>query len=57
MRDHTLDCMKGIAIILMVLGHAGPKFVQVGRFISLFHMGLFFMISGYLWNIDNSSGY
>lgn len=53
-RDNTMDCMKGLAIILVVIGHAGPKFVQVSRWISMFHMGLFFMISGYLWNPDNS---
>lgn len=46
-RDKTLDIMKGIGIILMVLGHSGVPFHD---FIYLFHMTVFFMISGYLWN-------
>lgn len=46
-RDKTLDAVKGIGIILMVLGHAGVAFHD---FIYLFHMALFFMISGYLWS-------
>ena len=46
-RDTTIDCMKGIAITLMVIGHSGFLHTQ---FLSLFHMAVFFMISGYLWN-------
>ena len=46
-RDTTLDAVKGIGIILMVLGHAGVPFHD---FIYLFHMALFFMVSGYLWS-------
>jgi fucose 4-O-acetylase-like acetyltransferase len=48
-RDQTLDAVKGMGIILMVLGHAGVPFHD---FIYLFHMALFFMLSGYLWS-DN----
>lgn len=48
-RNITLDIMKGIGIILMVIGHAGcPSFLR--NFIYTFHMPLFFMISGYLVN-------
>lgn len=46
-RDTTIDCMKGIAITLMVMGHSGFPFSD---FLALFHMAVFFMISGYLWN-------
>lgn len=46
-RDKTIDIMKGISIILMVMGHSGVPFKN---FIYLFHMAIFFMISGYLWN-------
>lgn len=45
-RDTTIDIMKGILILLMVLAHAqGPGH----RWIYLFHMAAFFMISGYLF--------
>lgn len=46
-RNNQLDVMKGILITLVVIGHAqGP----VHRAIYLFHMAVFFLISGYLWN-------
>lgn len=46
-RNVTIDIMKGIGIILMVVGHSGyPSFLR--NFIYTFHMPLFFMISGYL---------
>ena len=44
-RDTTWDAIKGIGIILMVVGHSGcPMYIR--NFIYLFHMGLFFYISG-----------
>ena len=46
MRNNKLDIMKGIAIILMVMGHSGFGFTG---YIYLFHMAVFFMISGYLF--------
>ncbi len=46
-RDKTLDVLKGIGIILMVVGHSGSR---LANFIYLFHMALFFMASGYVWN-------
>lgn len=48
-RDLTLDVLKGLGIILMVMGHSGVSFVD---FIYLFHMALFFMASGYTWKDD-----
>lgn len=46
-RNTVIDIMKGIGIILMVVGHAGcPTFLY--KFIYTFHMPLFFMISGWL---------
>ena len=49
-RDTTIDIMKGILILLMVMTHAqGPGH----RLIYLFHMATFFMISGYLWGDRN----
>ena len=44
-RDNSFDILKGIAIILMILGHCnvGP----LKAFIFSFHMPLFFFIAGY----------
>ena len=46
-RNITIDALKGLGIILMVLGHSGFPFTD---FIYQFHMAAFFMASGYLWN-------
>ena len=47
-RDPVLDSMRGIGIVLMVLGHSG--FPGTG-FIYLFHMALFFMLSGWFFSL------
>ena len=44
-RDITWDCVKGLTMILVVVGHSGCP-AGIHRFIYLFHMGLFFYISG-----------
>ena len=44
-RDSTVDFLKGIAILLVVIGHFNPV-QQVGNFIYSFHMPLFFFLSG-----------
>lgn len=41
-----MDIAKAYAIILVVIGHAGAPFTN---FIYLFHMALFFFISGYFY--------
>lgn len=46
-RDATLDRIKGYGICLMVCGHSG---FMHRNWIYLFHMALFFMASGYMWN-------
>lgn len=46
-RDSVIDRMRGIGIVLMVLGHSG---FAGSDFIYLFHMALFFMLSGYVYN-------
>ncbi|MBQ4641753.1 MAG: acyltransferase family protein [Oscillospiraceae bacterium] len=46
-RDKTIDVVKGFGIILMVIGHTGSI---AHDFIYMFHMALFFMLSGYLWS-------
>lgn len=45
-RNEVIDVAKGIAIILMVIGHTDSP---LGSFIYLFHMAFFFIISGYLF--------
>lgn len=50
-----LDIAKGIAIILMVLGHSSIPPVA-SNFIWAFHMPLFFVASGYTTNWDKYSG-
>ena len=47
-----LDYSKGIAIILVVLGHICSK-GNIKTYIYSFHMPLFFIISGYLFNYSN----
>lgn len=51
-RIESLDNAKGIGIILVVIGHCVDVFSAVSLSISSFHMPLFFMLSGYLFN-DN----
>lgn len=54
-RESFVDILKGIAIILVVIGHFYPKDAQYGfwsfihALIYSFHMPLFMMVSGYLY--------
>lgn len=52
MRERWIDNIKGVLIILVVLGHILPAPYNVlstpASYIFLFHMPAFFMISGYL---------
>lgn len=50
-RNIVIDLVKGLAIILMVLGHTG--FIYT-RAIYLFHMPVFFLASGYLFQTSAS---
>lgn len=47
MRNKSIDCMRGIGIFLVVLAHAGFPNAQ---YIELFHMSVFFIISGFCHN-------
>ena len=52
-RDRTIDILKGIGIILMVIGHAGcPHLLH--EYIYTFHMPLFFIASGYFFTEKNA---
>ena len=46
MRDSTIDIAKGIGIFLVVLGHFTVFASPLYHYIYLFHMPLFFFISG-----------
>ncbi|MEG0826002.1 MAG: acyltransferase family protein [Bacilli bacterium] len=61
-RSKTIDCLKGLVIILMIIGHAiqygsGNDFITnefffdniLFKFIYGFHMPIFMLISGYLF--------
>lgn len=58
-RDQTLDIIKGIGIILMVVGHSGaPDYVR--DIIYTFHMPLFFIASGWFFserNLEDSKNF
>lgn len=58
-RDITIDILKGIGIILMVLGHAGCP-APIKDYIYTFHMPLFFLASGYFFsekNLENKKAF
>lgn len=44
-----IDNLRAFGILLVVVGHAGPP-SMIGKIIYGFHMPLFFIISGYLFN-------
>lgn len=55
-RDLTIDLIKGMGIFLMVYRHTRAPFSEI---ILLFHMAVFFISSGYLYNsskINNIQG-
>lgn len=54
-RNVLLDAMRGMAIILVVLGHVGVC-GDVRNWIYAFHMPLFFFISGYFCNDQKPFG-
>lgn len=54
MRYITIDIMKGICMLLVVIAHTNFPYLE---FIYLFHMPLFFMVSGYLFKSENYSDF
>ncbi|MFE7820606.1 acyltransferase family protein [Priestia megaterium] len=50
-RSMLLDMIKGIAIILVVVGHSGNP--DINKYFYWFHMPIFFLISGYLFKSSN----
>ena len=49
-RNLVVDIMRAVGIILVVLGHSEISNSFAIRFIYLFHLPLFFVLSGYLYN-------
>lgn len=49
-RLNYLDNLKGFGMIMVVMGHISLLPISVNHFIYSFHMPLFFLISGYLYN-------
>jgi fucose 4-O-acetylase-like acetyltransferase len=49
-RIDWIDTCKGIGILFVILGHTPGVPTELIRFIYSFHMPLFFIIHGYLWN-------
>ena len=43
MRNATFDMLKGIGILLVIIGHTFMK--EIGPYIQAFHMPLFFMVA------------
>lgn len=50
-REGWIDYLKGLGIILMIIGHSSI-YQPVIKWIYGFHMPLFYMLSGYLFNRD-----
>lgn len=54
MREETIDIAKGIGIFLVVLGHFAVFASPLYHYIYLFHMPLFFFLSGMFFKVDNN---
>ena len=54
-RDITFDIMRGVGMILVILGHLAHGFgVYIVPVIYTFHMPFFFILSGYFYKSKNS---
>lgn len=50
-RNLTLDIVRAIGIIAIVVGHSGSP---ITHFVYLFHIAVFIIVSGYFWKNENS---
>lgn len=55
-RNNVVDIMKGIGILLVILGHTLSMNSRLHAFIYAFHMPLFYMLSGYFLKPLKKSG-
>ena len=53
-RFYNIDYLRFFGIVLMIMGHVGFGTI-IDKWISSFHMPLFFIISGYFCNSENST--
>ena len=51
-RDHSIDIMRGIAMILVVMGHITYCNIWLKAWLYSFHIPLFFFISGTTFSVD-----
>ena len=66
-RVEEIDILRGLAAILMVLGHSfiqypvdisnEPWCVTIGHFIYTFHMELFFVLAGFVYHCTSYAGF
>lgn len=56
MRLEKIDSVKGLGILLVVLGHTKNIPEALHFFIYSFHMPLFFIVSGVFFSLDKSAG-
>lgn len=52
-RNESFDILRGIGIIIMVMGHIGFGNV-FDKYIHTFHMPIFFFVSGYFFNMKDN---
>ena len=55
-RDNAIDIIKAVCIVFMVVGHAGMGLPYL-KFIYFFHMPVFFLVSGYVYNSKYSENF
>lgn len=53
-RNLVLDIMKGIGILLVVIGHNFDNNSKIFIYIYSFHMPLFFLLSGYFFKYEHN---
>jgi uncharacterized membrane protein YcfT len=53
MRQDWIDSLKGMAIVLVVIGHLNTISNELNQYIYSFHMPLFFFFFLYLINFEN----
>lgn len=51
-RDHAVDIMKGVGILLVILGHIDSTPLACKVWLYSFHMPLFFACSGLVFSVD-----
>lgn len=53
-RNAQIDIIRGIAIILIVLGHTNSP---ASHFVYLFHVSIFIFVAGFLWDSNDSKNW